>query len=153
MSEVETRKPATPATPEGQMLLDILTGKIEPPPVDPAALNDRITRAMLAAETPEEALQAGATVSFEDGLMGVPLEVRDVVYRKSTLAGDTPTFALIDAYRLDEGVELIVTCSAAQVQRTLGVWKVRGWLPATFVVEKQDNPTAGGFTPYTIKAV
>lgn len=152
MSEVETKAAGTLATPEGAMLLDILTGKIEPPPIDPAMLNDRITRAMLEAATPEEALQAGATVSFEDGLLGKPIEVRDIVYRKSALQGDSPTYALIDGYDLSEGVELIITCSAAQVQRTLGVWKVKGWLPATFVVEKADNPTAGGFTPYTIKA-
>lgn len=153
MTEVDTRNAGVLASPEGQMLLDVLTGKIEPPPIDPAILNDRITRAMLEAETPEEALQAGATVSFEDGLLGVPLEVRDVVYRKSALKGDVPTYALIDGYRLDEGVEVIVTCSAVQVQRTLGVWKVKGWLPATFRVTKADNPTGEGFTPYRIEAV
>lgn len=152
-TDLDTASANLATMPEGQVLLDILTGKIDPPPIDPAILNDRITKAMLEAETPEEALKAGATVSFEDGLLGVPVEVRDVVYRKSALAGDVPTYALIDGYRLDEGEDVIITCSAAQVQRTLGVWKVRGWLPATFVVKKADNPTGQGFTPYTITTV
>lgn len=138
---------------EYDLLLDVLAGKVEPPAVDPVSLNDRITRAMLEAETPEEALAAGATVSFEDGLMGVPIEVRDVWFRPSSLKGDVPVFALIEGYRLDEGAEVTITCSALQVMRTLGVWKVRGWLPATFRVLKQDNPTAAGYTPYTIEAV
>jgi len=62
-------------------------------------------------------------------------------------------FALIEGYRLDEGTEVTVTCSALQVMRTLGVWKVRGWLPAAFRVTKSENPTAAGFTPYTIEAI
>ena len=106
---------------------------------------------MLEAETPEQALAAGATVSFEDGLMGVPVEVRDLFFRRSALAGDSPVFCLIDGYRLDEGAELTITCSAMQVMRTLGVYKVKGWLPATFVVERSETPTSGGFNPYTIR--
>ena len=136
-----------------QQLLDVLEGKLEPLPVDPAEFNARITRAMLEAETPEEALLAGATVSFEDGLLGVPIEVRGIALRPSSLKGSLPVFGIIDGYRLDEGVECTITCSAVQVLRTLCVWQVKGWLPSTFIVEQQETPTSAGFTPYTIRAV
>lgn len=136
-----------------QQLLDVLEGKIEPMPVDPAEFNARITRAMLEAETPEEALAAGATVSFEDGLLGVPIEVRSIALRPSSLKGSLPVFGIIDGYRLDEGLACTITCSAVQVLRTICVWQVKGWLPQTFIIEQQDNPTAAGFTPYTIRAV
>lgn len=152
MGAIDTQGQELATSEEGRLLLDILAGTIEPPAVDPAALNARITRAMLEAETPEQALAAGATVSFEDGLMGRPIEVRDLVFRKSTLKGEVPVFALIDGYDMTEGTELTITCSAAQVLRTLGVWKVKGWLPATFVVDKAESKTSEGFTPYTIKA-
>lgn len=133
-----------------QFLVGILDGSIVPPPVDGAKINARITEQMLKAETPEEALKAGATASFEDGLLGVPLEVRDLIFRKSTLEGDIPVYALIDATRLDTGDDLIVTCSAGQVLRTLGTFKVRDWLPTAFVVRKAENKTAGGYTQYVI---
>lgn len=152
MAKASSAEVVLAASPDGQVLLDILTGKVEPPPVDVAALNERITLAMLQAQTPEEALAAGATVSFDDGLLGKPIEIRDFVFRPSTLAGDTPVFALIDGYDMGEGQELTITCSAAQVLRTLGVWKVKGWLPSVFIVEKAESKTADGFTPYTIRA-
>lgn len=146
------KTPKAELTQAGLDLLDVLEGKAQPAPVDPAALNVRITKQMLEATTPEEALNAGKTYSFEDGLFGVPVEVRDVWLRPSSLKGDSPVFALIDGYRLDEGEELIITCSAMQVMRTLCVYKVKGWLPTTFKVNKQENATAAGFTPYTIEA-
>ena len=131
-------------------LLDIIAGRIEPPPVDVAALNERITRAMMEAETPAEAAAAGATLSFEDGLLDVPVEVRDIAFRPSSIKGETPVFLIIDGYRLDEGLPCTITCSAAQVMRTLAVWKAKGWLPATFKVSRQEQATAAGFNPYTI---
>lgn len=137
---------------ESQLLLDIFAGRVEPPPIDTGKLNERITEAMLRAETPEEALKAGATLSFEDGLMGVPVEVRDIMFRPSTLAGEVKVYGLIDGYRMDEAEDVIITCSALQVLRTLGVWKLKKWLPATFVVERAENKTGEGFTPYTIRA-
>lgn len=152
MTEMEVQEAELTGTDAGKLLLDILSGKVEPPAVDPVAITARITEAMLAAGTPEEALAAGATLSFEDGLLGKPVEIRDLVFRKSTLKGDVPVYALIDGYDPADGVDLIVTCSAAQVLRTLGVWKVKGWLPAVFIVDKAENKTADGFTPYTIKA-
>lgn len=152
MTDLDTTEGTIAETDAGNLLLAILSGEVEPPQVDPVAITARITEAMLAAATPEEALAAGATVSFEDGLLGKPVEVRDLVFRKSTLKGDVPVYALIDAYDPAEGTDLIVTCSAAQVLRTLGVWKVKGWLPSVFVVDKAETKTADGFTPYTIRA-
>lgn len=135
---------------DADQLLEILSGAVEPPPVDQAALNERITRAMLAAETPQEAALAGATVAWED-LLGVPIEVRDIAFRKSTVQGEgLPVFLIVDGYRLDEGLACTITCGAAMVVRTLAVWKAKGWLPQTFRVDKAETPTAGGFFPYTI---
>lgn len=139
-------------TKQSEFLLDIFAGRVEPPPIDTAALNERITKAMLEAETPEEALRAGATYAFEDGLMGVPVEVRDIAFRPSTLAGDVKVYGLIDAYNLATGEDVIVTCSALQVLRTIAVYKLKGWLPAAFIVERSESKTAEGFTPYTIRA-
>lgn len=148
----ETTKPSAELAEvvDADTLLAILDGTLKPPPVDPRMLNERITRAMLDAESPAEAAAAGATVSFEDGLLGVPVEVRDVAFLPSTIEGDTPVFMLIDGYRLDEAVPCAITCSAQQVMRMLAVWKAKGWLPATFKVEKASTQTAAGFTPYTI---
>ena len=134
-----------------ELLNDLFAGRVLPPPVDPVEVNARITEQMLAAETPEEALRAGATIGFDE-LMGVPVEVRGFYFRPSTLKGDVRVYMLVDGYRLDEGEPCIITTSAVQVMRTLAVWGAKGWLPATFIVDKADTPTQDGFTPFTIRA-
>lgn len=134
------------------LLDDLFSGRILPPVVDPVAVSRRVTEAMLNADTPEEAMAAGATVGFDE-LAGVPVEVRDLVFLQSTLQGDIKVFAVIDAWRSDEAVDCTIVTSAQQVMRTLVVWKAKGWLPATFKVSKSDNRTAAGYVPYVIEAV
>src|SRR5262245_59302930 len=85
-----------------------LVGRGEFPEVDAAAISARILEEMLRAETPEQLNDVGATTPLET-LLGVPLEVREVMPRPSRLdtASGLVGFVVAAATRLDDGTDVI----------------------------------------------
>jgi hypothetical protein len=101
---------------------------------------------ILGAATKEQAL-ASQEVKGADTLIGEPLEISDVKWKKSTKGEARGVYALITAKWETTGDDVIVSCGGKNVCAQLLRLKAGGHLPVRAAIVKSSKETANGFRP------
>lgn len=148
-------KPGTEIQPAPQPgpLVQAVLGLVPAPPQDTDAARRRINESLLMATSPEQLINGGKALSFDD-LFGVPVEVHDFTLLPSQLAGEGPgVFMVLEALRLDTGEQVVISTGAENVMMRLAIAKEREWLPIAFKVRRSEKETARGFNPYIVESI
>lgn len=132
-------------------MIAVLTGAAEVKEHDPAETSAAIIRAILTAETAEDAMKDAAIYNTED-LVGVPFTVNDVKVAKSKYGKDgRGGYLICYIVRHDTGEVCIFTTSSAKVAARILWFQMHSMLPASFKV-RAPIETGSGFTVYDVES-
>lgn len=132
--------------------LELLAGRTPLPEVSAEDMSEAIMARILSSDSLEDIFREDGSTATRD-LVGVPLEVRDCVVRESSLEGKQGVYMLLDAYRLDEGVPVLVNTGSPKVMAQVMRCKQRGFLPIQVQVVEVAAAKPGQSAPLGLKAI
>lgn len=113
-------------------------------------VQERILRSILASNSPEEILKAGASTPAE-AILNIPIEILSLHPADSTYAEGPDKYLHLECRIVSNGDRITVSTSARDVVVKVLYMAMRGWLPHEAVIVKGARPTAAGNWPLFLK--
>lgn len=119
---------------------------------DPGEISRQIIDQLLAAKSDDE-LQAFGNAEGWREYLGVPMELRNFKWLRSTIEGDgLPIYAVVQATDLQAGEVRTLTCGSANVLAQLSNMARRGTLVGgVWMLVEAETKTRAGYTPLMLK--
>lgn len=119
---------------------------------DPEQVAFEIVARILSQDTVEGVLNKQQVLSAE-AMLGIHLRVTEVRWHRSAYDQREQVYALVKAFRSDNGDEVLITCGGRNVMAQL--WKLEqlGALPCDLLIGRSNTPTAGGYWPLWLEPV
>lgn len=119
---------------------------------DPAEVQERIVRSMLASASVADLLRSGeATPAAE--LYGVPLTFNGIRASESSFDDGNDHYLHIDARIIGNGDMVTISCGARDVVAKLLLADMRGWFPFDAVIVQSAKQTKDGFYPVFLRPI
>lgn len=119
---------------------------------DPEEASMAIVERILQAGSPDEVLQPAEPLKARE-LLGIPLEIKGFRFMRSSYGGREGVYAVIDAWRLDTGEAILVTCGGRNVLAQLYRLATLDALPVRVYFEQSSRPTDSGYFPLWLRPV
>lgn len=150
----DRRPPAGAMTPDQrrQAAMDRLADRLSHLYMSPDDLGLDIALRVLESDTAQGILAPVGTTPAEE-IMGQPFDLLGVVVTDSGFQGGIGFYALLSVRLAKTGEEVTVSCGAANVVAQAAALADRGFLPIRVQLVAAENPTARGFTPYSLREV
>lgn len=153
-TELEVRRQAEMARLD-ELETILLTGEIEDEQevdeetrkVQAAEMYRAILAEILSAES-DQGVQRNSEATGWASLEGVPIELHDFHWQRSTFDGDgPPIYFVVTGHRLDEGESVVLTTGSATIMAQLVNLKKRGTLAGSVWKLVKGEKTRGNFVP------
>lgn len=136
--------------PSAQEIIQAIVGGESLPESTAEQSQAGIVARILAADSPEAALDMGEPVKAEE-LEQVVLEVSGVRWMRSTFEEGPGVYAVIDAVREDTTEAIKATCGSVNVMTQLLKLQTMQAFPQRVKIVKSQKPTKSGYYPYWLQ--
>lgn len=133
--------------------LTVWSDAIMPDVAEREELQKRLIEQNLKAATLTELFEPRKTVASKD-VVGVPLEIRNVLLAKGEIEGKDSVYMLVDAIDLNTGEKIVLNTGAPNVMSMLYNIKQRQLLPIQVaIIEVGTAPSPGMNRPLSLEPV
>lgn len=149
--EVLPPGPAVPAVPDKFVQLRAMMQDAEDrAAMSPEEIQQSIVERILGAATIDEVFAIQEARHARD-LLGVPIEVTDFKFQESAFDEGAKYYVVLDAYDVDSGEKMAVTCGGATVVAQLYRLGQLGAFPVKVKFTQTKRPTKSGKFPMSLE--